>query len=867
MTWSRRLRRRIRALFSKDALDRELNEEMQLHLAMEAEDLARTGVSPDEAARRARIAFGGVERHKEETRDARGIRAIEDRCRDLAYIVRSLRRTPVFTLAVILSLALGIGANSTMFTIISAVLLRPLPYAHADELLGVSMSMKGVVQDQVLEPHFRAWARSSHTLSTLAYYNVTNATIGGAEAPERVTGAAVTSDLFTALQLRPALGRTLLTSDQDSSAEPVIVLSSALWRRHFAADSGMIGRIVQVNDKPRTVVGVLTDGAPFPQKAEFWIPSKQRSTSTAIFYGQVVARPRPHVTVAQVQRELSQIAYSADSLLPKTTRGNQIIVMPLHDQLFGSARPALTILFVAVLLLLLVACANVANLVFARTIQRQREFAVRLTLGATRGTLLGLILAESLLLALAGAAVGLVISFWATRVFVGLSPANITEVSDIGPNGQVFVFTGLLATAAAMLVGIGPALRASRRDPRASLGDGGQREGSGRFATRLRRALVVAQLSIAIVLLAGAGLLIRSLTRLADVDLGFHPDRVLIANVTLPNARYPDGTPARAFFNQLSERIRRAPGVTSSAYGPTPLQGFAGTMELGPPSPLAGVMLAEADVSAGFFETFGVPIREGRGILASDDSASAPVAVINAALARILFPAGGALGHAFDGVTIGKNHPTIVGVVADFPQRDVAVRAIPEIFLASAQNGGYPYTIAARTSGKPEALTAVVRAAVHDLDPALALGTVTTMEKVVASSMAPVRFASLLLGTFAALALVLAALGLYGVVAYGMARRARELGIRAALGATGPMLMRLVAGEMVWVVMFGLSIGLACAWLASRAMQTLLYGTGVHDPLTFVLVPVALIVPAAIATLVPARRAMRVNPVDVIQAE
>lgn len=867
MTWIHRLRRRVRALFSKPEVDREMNEEMRLHLALETEELMHAGLTRDEAARRANIAFGGVERHKEDARDARGMRSIEDRVRDLAYIVRSLRRAPAFTFAVIFSLALGIGANSTMFTIISAVLLRPLPYAHGDELLGVSMSTKGVVQDQVLEPHFRAWARANHTLLALAYYNDTYSTIGGAGAPERVNGAAATSDLFSVLQLRPALGRTLLASDEDASAERVIVLSDALWRRHFAADSGIIGQIIEVDDRPRTVVGVLAPGAAFPQKAQFWIPSKQKSTSTAIWYGQVVARPRPHVAVARVQRELSQLAYNADSLLPASSRGNQIIVMPLHDQLFGSARPALAILFVAVLLLLLVACANVANLVLARTMQRQREFAVRLTLGATRRTLLGLILAESLLLAFAGAAVGLVISFWATRVFVGLSPASITKVRDIGLNGQVVAFAALLAMAAAMLVGIGPALRASRRDPRASLGDGGPREGSGRFATRLRRVLVVAQLSIAIVLLAGAGLLIRSLKRLTDVDLGFHPEHVLIVNVTLPNARYSDGGSARRFFNQLAERVSTASGFVNSAYGHPPLQGFVSTMELGPTSPLAGIMLAETHISGGFFETFGVPIREGRGILASDDTASAPVAVINAAMARILFPAGGALGHSFDGITVGKDHPTIVGVVADFPQRDVAIRAIPEVFLASAQDDGYPYTIAVRTSGPPEALVPVVRTAVHDLDPALALGTVTTMEKVVASSMAPVRFASLLLGTFAGLALVLAALGLYGVVAYGVARRARELGIRAALGATGPMLIRLVAGEMVWVVTLGLSIGLVGAWLASRLMQTLLYGTGVHDPLTFVLVPIALVVPAAVATLLPARKALQVNPLDVIRAE
>lgn len=309
MSWIHKLRRRVRALRSKPDVDREMSEEMRLHLALETEELMRAGFPRDEAVRRASIAFGGVERHKEETRDARGVRSIEDRVRDVAYIVRSLRRAPAFTFAVIFSLALGIGANSTMFSVISAVLLRPLPYAHADELLGVSMSgqgpVKDVVQPQVLEPHYRAWAAANHTIQSIALYNDSYyATIGGPDAPERVAGAEATSELFSVLQFHPALGRTLLPSDEDASAEPVIVLGDALWRRRFGADPGIIGRIIRVNDKPRTVVGVLADAEPFPQKAEFWTPWKRRSTATATFYGQVVARVRPNVPLPQVQREL-----------------------------------------------------------------------------------------------------------------------------------------------------------------------------------------------------------------------------------------------------------------------------------------------------------------------------------------------------------------------------------------------------------------------------------------------------------------------------------------------------------------------------------------------------------------------------------
>jgi predicted permease len=862
--------RRVRALFSKADLDRELDEEMRLHLALETEDLVRSGIDREEAARRARVAFGGVERHKEATRDSRGVSAIEDRLRDLGYILRSLRRTPVFTLAVVLSLALGIGANSTMFTIINAVLLRPLPYPHAEELLGISSMNRGAVQDVVLEPYFRAWLQASRTLSSLAMYAPTMATIAGEALPERVPGAGASAELFDVLGVHPARGRSFTHDDETTGALPVVIISDALWRRHFAADSGIVGRLITINDLPKTVIGLMPPGFDFPQRASFWTPWKTPTFSgkaVGFFFAGVVARPRPGVPLITVQRELSQLMRVVDRQLPPPARGSKPLVMSLHDQLFGSAKPALTILFASVLLLLLIACANVANLVLARTANRGRELAVRVTLGATRGTLAWLILAESALLATAGAALGLVASIWATRLFIVLSPPTISTVGDVGANGPVFAFTAGLAMCTALLVGAGPAMRAARRDPGSSLGEGGTRQGAGRVASRLRRALVVCQLATAVVLLAGAGLLIESLARLSRVNLGFQPDHVLVVNLSLSRAQYPDGRRARAFFDQLIHRLRGAPGVRDVAYGAPPLMGMVSSKLFPPESAHPGVTLSETDVGSHFFETFGVPVREGRGILASDDSGSVSVAVINESAARLFFPGGGAVGRPFDDGVPGSPHPMIVGVVADYPQQDVAVRATPELFSASAQSDGYPGEISVRTSGDPEALIPLVRIAVHELDPALAVGKITTMDKVVASSMAPIRFASLLLGAFAGLALVLAALGLYGVIAYGVAQRLHELGIRAALGATGRRLMWLVAGEMSWVIALSLAIGLPGAWLLTRVMQSLLYDTGVHDPLIFVLVPLALVATAAIATLIPARRALHVNPLDVIRSD
>jgi putative ABC transport system permease protein len=865
-----RFRRRIRAQFSRHTLDRDLADEMNLHVAMETEDLIRSGVSADEAARLARVAFGGVERHKEETRDARGVRWIESSVRDVGYILRSLRRAPAFTFAVIFSLALGIGANSTMFTIINAVLLRPLPYPGADELLAVSGVAKGVVQPQVMEPLAREWMRSSRTLASVAIFKTAGTTVTGSAPPESVGGVATTSELFTVLESRPALGRLLTSSDEQNTAEPVVVLSDALWRRHFAADSAIIGRIITLGDKSATVVGVMTAGLEFPSHAEYWVPWKPPAPGgfqSVTFFVRVVARAARGAPIERVQQELSQLVRRTDASLRPQQRGSDVIVTTLHDQLYGSARPALRILFAAVLLLLLIACANVANLVFARTTRRQQEFAVRVTLGATRRAMVSLIVSETVALAIAAAVVGLVVSVWATRVFVGISPPNIASIASIGVNGRVFAFTAALALACAFLVGLGPAIRASGRDPRAGLADGGARAGAGKLAVRVRRSLVVAQLAIAVILLAGAGLLVRSLGRLTSVELGFRPANVLTVDLNLPYSRYATSTSARTFFDQLAAQLRATPGVAGVTYGLMPLAGFMSREPVAATAESPATEIAVSYAGERFFETLDVPIVAGRGVLATDDSAAEHVAVLNATAARFFFPRGGALGKRLPLLSSGNRPPTVVGIVADFPQVDVATRAAPQVFVSPWQDGGRPFTIAVRTSDSPAALMPAVRARVHDLDPALAIGNVSTLEKAVASSMAPVRFASLLLTAFAMLAVTLAAIGLYGVITYGVAQRTREFGIRAALGATGPILIRLVAGEMMWVIALGISIGMVGAWLLARLLQNQLYGTSVHDPLTFVLVPVALLIPAVIATLLPARKAMRVNPLDVIQAE
>jgi predicted permease len=678
----------------------------------------------------------------------------------------------------------------------------------------------------------------------------------------------VSPDFTRVLAVTPAFGRFIGVDDGLAGAAPVAVLGHDLWQRQFAGDSHVLGRTITINGIQTTVVGVMPAGFSFPPRASLWLPRPPIDTrpGAGLRFGLVVGRRRPGASIEQVQRELARVPRPADLQRSWSLRDLAVVVRPLHDQLYGSARPMVALLFAAVTLLLLIACANVANLVLARTTRRRQEFSIRSALGASRATLYWEVVAECLLLALGGGALGVLISIWLSQLFAHRMPERISSVATIGVDGRVLVFTFGVSVLAAFLISSGPAWRVASGAAHALLGDGGSRAGDSRVARFMRRSLVVVQLSTAVVLLTGAGLLVKSLVRLTSQDNGFRPDHLLIVTVNLPTARYKGAVRANQFFDALAARLTALPGARRVAQGPPPLTGF-GFMYLHATTPeTPSYKVAVSDVGPGFFETYGIPVLAGRGIRASDDNTSPPVVVVNATAAHLIAPSGSAIGQSLDVVTIHQQHPTVVGIVADVPQYDPALKPVAEAFSATAQDLHSPSWLAIRVAGDPDALALPVQKAVRDLDPELVVRT-ASMESMLSKSLAPHRFTAFLLGTFALLAMVLAAVGLFGVIAYLVERRTREIGVRMALGAQKRHVVGLVLREGVTLTAVGVALGAALALELAHVLQSLLYEVQPTDAGVIVAVTSGLSAIALVATCIPALRATQVDPIITLRAE
>jgi putative ABC transport system permease protein len=785
----------------------------------------------------------------------------------LRIAFRSLRRAPAFTIAVVLSLALGIGANGTMFAIMDAALLRRLPYARPDELVAPALGSSGIVPDS----YFLAWASTTRSLTSVAEYNALEMVVSGASAPEALPGAIASPSLVQVLGVTPALGRFIGADDAVAGAEPVAVLGEGAWRRLFNGDPHILGRAITVNDVKTTVVGVMPSGFAFPARAEIWLPRPPIDTRPGAGFrvGLVVGRMRAGASHEQVQRELNQVPRPADLLRSWSLRDSAVAVVSLHDALYGSARPTITVLFAAVTLLLLVACANVANLMLVRTSRRRQEFAVRAALGASRSALYWEVVTEGLVLALGGGAVGVLLSVWLSKVFTALMPARMSTVGTIGVDAPVLLFTAGVSVLAAFLISSWPALKVAGAGAHVLVGAGGSRIGDGRSAHVMRRTLVVVQLSASIVLLTGAGLLAKSLALLEQHDNGFQPEHLLIVNVRLASAKYrgPGGaTRAYQLYDELAARFAALPGAVRVAEGLAPLTGydFRYLHNATPDSPTYSIGVSA--VGAGYFETYGVPVLAGRSIAASDDSSQVPVVVVNASAARVIAPDGKAIGRTLDVIKIRGQNPTIVGIVADVPQYDVAVRSIPQAFSASQQDPRWPYAIGIRVSGSPDDLAASVQRAVREIDPMLVVRT-ASMESMLTNSLAPHRFTAILLGTFAGLAIALAAVGLFGVVSYVVELRRREFGVRIALGAQQRQVLGLVLREGLTLTALGLATGIALALALAHLLKSLLYGVQPTDLAVVVASALALGVVALLAAYIPARGAARTDPMIALRME
>ena len=801
---------------------------------------------------------------------------------DLRYSVRTLVERPGFTVVAVLTIALGVGGTTAMFGVVDAVLLRPLPYAEPDRLVMLWTRTPGGPQAAASWPEFVDWREQSHSFADMAVWRGQSVSLTGGAEPERVVGAFVSDRFFPLLGARPALGRTFTAEETDpATARPVAVLGHGLWQRRFGSDPGILGRSLVLNGQSHTVVGVLGpdfDGGNAPAHGWFmgcdvFLPISYFPNKKGLARGEteilVLGRLRPGVDASQAGTDMAVVARRLEQAYPDTHAGRGVEIVPLHEQIVGSFKPALLVLLGAVGLVLLIACANVANLLLARASRRRRELAVRAALGAGRTRLLRQLLTESAVLALLGGALGLLVGHWGLALLLSLAPAGVLPGS-LTLDGRVMAFALVLTAATGVCFGLVPAIQASRPDLDGVLKEAG-RGGSGSAGHRFRDVLVVAEVTLSLVLLVGAGLLLRSAVALQRAELGFRPDHVLTAEFRLPPARYPEPRVIAAFFRQTLERLRAVPGIESAALArAVPFSGNGGSTTFqveGEPEPPKGrEPVAQLNiVSPDYFRTMGVRQLEGRDFDEHDTADVPSVAVVNETMARQLWPGMDPIGRRLRLRDAGW--VTVVGVVGDVRHSGPSEPPQPQIYTTHEQDARIFACVVARTAGEPMAMAAPMRAALWAVDKDQPVWKVRAMEELVTGSRGTARAMSLLVGVFAAVALALAGVGIYGVMAYAVSQRTREIGIRMALGAASGRVLRLVVGRALVLTSVAIVLGAIGATVLARLLGTLLFGVGPADPVTFGVAAAALASVGTLAAYLPARRAARIDPVRALAEE
>lgn len=896
MAWYHEIASSLAALVRRRRQDADMDEEMQFHLEMEMRRHIDAGMSEAAARRRARRDFGGMGRHKDDMRDERGASAFFDALSDLRFALRSLRHRPGLTAAATVTLALGIGATSTVFGVVKRVLLTPLPYDHPDRVVAVWSAWKGFEQTWLSYDEWEGWKARVPAFADIGLYSDGAATIDG-DSPERVRSATVQASVFPILGIRLARGRGF-SADEDLPGGPqVAVLSYELWERRFGGDPSIIGRDVQISGNARKIVGVLPPGFQLPldyaagERTDVYLPLATDAQNQGALPGPAfpkggashgfyaVARLAPGATVASANAQLRAIVAELEQFGYMSNVGFHAFAVGIEEQITGRVRPVLLVVLGAVVLVLLISCANVAGLLLVRGETRRRELAVRVALGAGTKRLARLLITESAVLAAVGGAMGVTLAWITVRLLRSNAPAGLPRLTETSIDWVVLLFALLVSALTALLTGILPLAHATHMAVSGELREGGRGATTGRARLRWRQALVAAEIALAVVLVAGAGLMIRTVRNLLTIDPGFRADGVLTMRVSTPAVWYPDSARVVAFWDDVQRRVASLPGVKRvAAVRLLPLASEMGDWGLRiqgyTPPRNRGAPGDWQVVTPGYFETMGLTLREGRTFTTSDDMQAPLAMIVNRAFEQQYFAGRRALGGR---VRIGNTDTTkwytIVGVVDDVHHNALVGTVKPQFYATLAQFALAPgstrraMSLVVRTDGDPKALVSVVRSAVRAIDPRLPVSEVRTMRDIVDAAIGGQRFAMETLGVFGLVALLLSAIGIFGIVSQVVASRLHEFGIRAALGATPKDLMAIALRSGVRQAMTGLVIGIMAALLLTRVLHTLLHGVTPTDPLTFGAVVGVTGLVAVIASVAPARRAARIDPNAVLRVE
>jgi len=802
---------------------------------------------------------------------------------DVRFGVRSLLKRPAATLIALVTLALGIGVNTAIFSAVDSVLLRPLPFKDPERLVSIweQTLRMGIVRNEVAPANFSDLRTQNQSFEAIGAYGPQDINLTGDGEPERISAQLVSANVFSILGVQPALGRTFLTNEDQPGQHRVVVLSDALWQRRFNQDPAIVNRSITLNGEAFTVVGVMPRGFFFPEReAELWVPwamEPEQASGRGDHYLRLIARLRPGATVERANHDLESIAGRLEAEYPRTNEGLNFTSNALHKDYVGDLRLPILILFGAVGLVLLIACANVANLLLAQATTRRKEIAIRIALGAQRWTIVRQLLIESLLLACAGGLLGTLGAFWGVVALAKFLPESLSKLQGVTVDARVFVFTLGVSALTAIVFGGVPALLASRTRPGATLSDVARDVSGGTSGRLVRRVLVVSEVALAVVLLVGAGLLIRSFQRLRQVDIGFATENRLTMKMVLPMPKYAKPDSRRAFYDQMLQRVEALPGVEAAGMItvlPLSFSGMNFSFSVEGRSSPSDVQLPFAlyrVVSPGYFRAMGITLQRGRFFDGHDAPDSQPVLLINQRLAELYWPNEDPIGKRLKIGPVDSPNQwlTVVGIVNNVRQTGLYEQK-HEIYVPYAQERRAfmaPRDLVVSTKGDAASVVGAVRQAVWTVDKDQPVSNVRTMEQVVTAAISKERFQSLLLGLFAALALLLACVGLYGVISYAVVQRTHEIGVRMALGAKPVDVLRLVIRQGLGLTIIGLVVGVAAGSVVTRVLSDMLYGVGTRDPLTFVGAPLLLLIVALLACYIPARRATRIDPLVALRYE